>query len=452
MIAYLPDIYPDELIYSWFCRYYVHSGCISSSVALKDILSKRCNNPSKEFIGHINSEMQNNIHKLFSVDDLIINHTMFPQYARFISLEEKKRALFHMGKDFKDAHHLFSILPRCETDKFLKFCPLCAKEDRNSYGETYWHRQHQIRDMQVCTKHKCKLQSSKITAKSEQTFTFCPAEININIGNIEIISDTDKLNYADYVIKVFKAPIDLKTDIPICAVIYKAMKNTKYLKSSGKTRNTKKLAENIDTFYKKIGLNDIASIYQIQRTVLGERFDFSVICQIAYFLNIGIEDLTSPNISRNQIIKEHNTHYMKNKKPINWIKFDEETAPILKDFAKGIYDGTANANGRPDRVSERIVYREMNLPKHRLDNLPKCRAIFEHFTESYEETWARRIIWAYNNLKSKNQNKICWTDIRKLSGVKKKNIDAVIPYLKKYTDIKTVNSIMAIIKNAPTAL
>ena len=24
MIAYLPELYPDELAYSWFCRYYAH--------------------------------------------------------------------------------------------------------------------------------------------------------------------------------------------------------------------------------------------------------------------------------------------------------------------------------------------------------------------------------------------------------------------------------------------
>lgn len=38
MISYLPKIYPDELAYSWFCRYYVHTGCLTHSMALKEIL------------------------------------------------------------------------------------------------------------------------------------------------------------------------------------------------------------------------------------------------------------------------------------------------------------------------------------------------------------------------------------------------------------------------------
>ena len=61
MISYLPEIYPDELVYSWFCRYYVHSGCLTHKMALDDILYKRCNNPSKEFLGHLNPDMQKKI-------------------------------------------------------------------------------------------------------------------------------------------------------------------------------------------------------------------------------------------------------------------------------------------------------------------------------------------------------------------------------------------------------
>ena len=29
MIAFLPELYSDELVYSWLSRYYVKSGCLS---------------------------------------------------------------------------------------------------------------------------------------------------------------------------------------------------------------------------------------------------------------------------------------------------------------------------------------------------------------------------------------------------------------------------------------
>ena len=54
MIAYLPTIYPDELVYSWFCRYYVHSGFLTHKMALQELYCNRSDNPSKEFMFLIN--------------------------------------------------------------------------------------------------------------------------------------------------------------------------------------------------------------------------------------------------------------------------------------------------------------------------------------------------------------------------------------------------------------
>ena len=92
MISYLPKIYPDELIYSWFCRYYVHSGCFTHKMALDDILYNRHNNPSKEFLGHLSLNAEKKIQALYPLEKLILDHTMFPQYARFLPSERKKVA------------------------------------------------------------------------------------------------------------------------------------------------------------------------------------------------------------------------------------------------------------------------------------------------------------------------------------------------------------------------
>ncbi len=135
MIAYFPTIYPDELVYSWFCRYYVHSGCFSHKMAMQELYCKRSDNPSKEFIGNLNSEVKVRISKICSLDKLVLDHTMYPQYARFIPLEQKRNALYRLEHDFCDVHHLFSVLPRTDGERYLRFCPLCAQEDRETYGE-----------------------------------------------------------------------------------------------------------------------------------------------------------------------------------------------------------------------------------------------------------------------------------------------------------------------------
>ena len=100
MIVYFPVIYPDELVYSWFCRYYVHSGCFSHRIAMQELFCKRSDNASKEFIGNLNPEAKKQIEQIYSLDKLIFNHTMYPQYARFIPLEQKKKALYHLKHDF----------------------------------------------------------------------------------------------------------------------------------------------------------------------------------------------------------------------------------------------------------------------------------------------------------------------------------------------------------------
>lgn len=444
MIAYLPAIYPDELIYSWFCRYYVHSGCFSHKVALEELYCKKSDYLSKEFIGNLNPDAMEQIERVYSLDDLILNHTMYPQYARFIPLEQKKTALYRLGHDSCDVHFLFPVLPRNEGEQYLRFCPLCAKEDRKTYGEAYWHRKHQIRNMGICTKHKCMLMESSVPAKSEQGFTFCPVENYI--GNVEAVVESDPLaiQFASYLDLVFDAPVDFDNDVPISSVLYDGMSRTKYLKPSGRSRYTKMLADDMNEFYRSMGICSIASMYQIQRALLGSRFDFSVICQIAFFFGMKVEELTAPSLTTEQIQQEQESHYMKDATPVDWEQLDIETASVLEKFAKDVYNGTANEKGRPERVSEKLVYREMNLKSHQLENMPRCQAILERYAESYPESWARKIIWAYQKLKEEGKP-FYWTDIRKIAGVKKKNMKFVIPYLKKYTDEDTVSKIIALV-------
>lgn len=446
MIAYFPEIYPDELVYSLFCRYYVHSGYSTHKAVLDELLYKRCNNPSKEFLGHLNADTQKQMQKIYPIKSLILEHTMFSQYGRFIPLEQKKKAMYHLEFDFCDTHYLFTILPREETDLFMKYCPLCADEDRKQYGETYWHRKHQIRGVTVCYKHGCMLENSSVTAKSEQTFTLCPAD-EYAVQNIAKASNNSMLqSFTKYITSVFDTPVDFTTDIPINSVLYYAMTDTKYMSLSGRTRNTRQFTEDLQAFYKSMGVSNIASMNQIQRALLGDRFDFSVICQIAFFLDISVNDLTEPHLTKEQIKKEQESHYMKGKIPLDWNAYDNEIAPLLEQFANNVYSGVSSDIGRPERVSERLVYREFQLEAHRLENMSKCREILNRYSESYEENWARRIIWAYNKLKAERDNEpFYWSDIRALSGVKRENIDKIIPYIRKYTSKYTYDMIMRIL-------
>lgn len=301
--------------------------------------------------------------------------------------------------------------------------------------------------MSICTKHKCLLVDSTVTAKSEQTFILNPAETTVEIQEPQYSNNTLQVAFCEYMAAVFDAPINLDSDIPISAVLYHAMSKTKYMKQSGKSRYTKQFVDDMQIYYNNIGISSIASMSQVQRVLLQDRFDFSVICQIAFFLNMTVDELTAPDLTNQQINQEQRSHYIKNREPIDLSAYDEKIAPILEQLAHDIYIGVASDIGRPERVSEKLIYRELNLPGHRLEILPKCRAIMDNYNESYEECWARRLIWAFDKLTTEgNGAPFYWSDMRKISGVKKKNIDKVIPYLPKHTDRKNADAIIKIIE------
>lgn len=136
---------------------------------------------------------------------------------------------------------------------------------------------------------------------------------------------------------------------------------------------------------------------------------------------------------------------IKDKIPLDCQTYNDELCPLLDETAKAIYNGSVTV--RPERVSEWLIYQELELSAHRLKNLPKCRAIFERYTESYEDNWARRIVWAYHKLKAERKDKpFYWSDIRQISGVKKHNIEKVVPLIQKYTDKKTANRIIRLVE------
>lgn len=89
MISYFPEIYEDELVYSWFARYFAHSGYPCYMNALEDLFIKRNCAADIEFIGPINQEAKSIMESICTMDKLIFEHTMFPQYARFLDSDRQ---------------------------------------------------------------------------------------------------------------------------------------------------------------------------------------------------------------------------------------------------------------------------------------------------------------------------------------------------------------------------
>lgn len=438
MIMYFPEIYSDELVYSWFCRYYVHSGCISHKIALKNLMYSKNDMPSKEFIGHLNNNAFDTINHIISIEELIMNHTMYPEYARFLSSEKKYHSFKKLaGNKSCDHHQIMTILPRnSSNDMYLKYCPECALRDRKQYGETYWHRSHQIRGIDICTEHLCELQQSYVTYNNNKTFIFYPAE-NVIKNNVVVCKNINykKNNYEKYLVNIFnkKLLFGYNENIKYSDIINYYICKNGYTK--GNTRCVQRLYDDMKAFYLSININQISSFHQLQRVLSDNQHEFYTICQIAYFLNITENDLLSPPKEILDCISASSKEKKTKRTEADWKQFDEESIIWFPSFIYNIYSGNNNPNGRPGFVSEKMVCEKLKISPSGLRKMPMCYSVYNEHKESYEENWARRIVWAYKKLLHENEShKIYSSDIRKLSGVKEINFIKTYKYWDRYID------------------
>lgn len=123
-------------------------------------------------------------------------------------------------------------------------------------------------------------------------------------------------------------------------------------------------------------------------------------------------------------------------------------APVVEQAAYDIYHGNMNDAGRPDKVTERLLKKYTGLTVHRLENMPKCCEILRGYKETYDENWARRMVWAYKKLKAERKGgPVFWTDIRKLAGVKKHKVSDSYQYLERYSNRDIADEIISLTYN-----
>lgn len=154
MIAQFPYFYPDELVYSLLARYYERSGYIRYIFAAEDLFQSKTVRPDIEFVNQYTSAALQMITKEIPIEQVIEKHTMFPYYGRFLPKERRNKAFKALVQTQGNYHNLLPMPKRKNgIDRFLRYCPLCDENDRKQYGETYWHRLHQLQGIKICPIH-----------------------------------------------------------------------------------------------------------------------------------------------------------------------------------------------------------------------------------------------------------------------------------------------------------
>ena len=161
MIGFMPELYPDELVYSWIARYHVRTGHYSYQQTAKHLLDKKANIVSKRFLNEYSNDFFNIIKNNTTIKKLAIKHSMLSTYIKFLPKDKYNKLIksYENNLRYKESSIGFKI----KSDGInMRYCPMCVKEDRDKYGETYWHREHQFVGINVCTKHKCYLVRPKV--------------------------------------------------------------------------------------------------------------------------------------------------------------------------------------------------------------------------------------------------------------------------------------------------
>lgn len=168
-----PRLYPDELLSSGlvrFCRWYN----LRFKVFAREVLHMpqlRANFLSIWPLASIAP-----FYKV-SPEQLLWNHTTLPYATGFVtgeSYELARRAALHGGRGMA---HLLAVMQNASFGLATrKLCLRCVQEDLAQFGETYWHRAHNLPGVRMCAKHRCSLISSQLPAGTLRTEYRLPIE------------------------------------------------------------------------------------------------------------------------------------------------------------------------------------------------------------------------------------------------------------------------------------
>jgi len=177
MITFFPKPYPDELLYSIIARYHVWSGNNEMSDTMEELFDYRRERATLFIPKHLYRLAEKTRKYGLDYETLLYEHTVFPFATCFLN----KASLY---KILDQEEKSYSIYKKDLNAKYLRYCPLCIRDDRNNYGEAYWHRKHQAYGMVMCDKHRCRLKDSVIEILDDRNNRYIALELLNNVTDI----------------------------------------------------------------------------------------------------------------------------------------------------------------------------------------------------------------------------------------------------------------------------
>lgn len=470
MIGYFPKLYADELVYSYLARLSLYNGYLTYRQAAEDIFGEKLVNPSIEFTNPMLPEVKQGLTGGGVMEAVVLEHTMFPYYGEFMDRQRKAEA-FASCAEGKGSYYRMLPLPKRNQKRFLRYCPACAENDRRELGETYWHRNHQLSGINVCSIHGCFLCDSEVLITSDKTPEFVTAQSQVKYGTVPLSGSEIEIMLAGYMEKLLeKAGTLPETSIADC--LNSQLSAAGYLSRRGSIRKIADLSRDFVEYYRDMEELQPLDVYRcrLEKILNGKRIHFLEICQLAMFLNISPTDLaerrSAAGISCESAAKHFDkrvTELLKDGAAINeiarrlsissktvrdirdrkfagdkksargrggrkrkdWVQTDRETLPFVQSVLGEMQEKKGE---RPVRITCSGVARRLNLHKKYFQNLPLCRDEIKRYEVSFEEYWAKEVEWAMQHIQKENL-KMNWKQIRNLTNLNRANFQRCLPYL-----------------------
>lgn len=480
MINWFPKMYDDELLYSVVARYKRRSGIVLKKSIMEDFYNKNTGMFQILFPIHLEkmSEMLP-INSKITSEQLALNHTMYPYYTKLLPKDIADDIFDSMLNGDNKAIMIKARLHNGEMtgNRYLKYCPLCVKEDMKNLGESYWRREHQVIGVWFCYKHRIQLKESDIVTSKTNNRYICVEDVK---ETKERVIDENFFKYnITYIELVKELKIEYK-EINLQSInsfyLYK-LKELNLTTDSGQVR-IKELSKRFLQYYPKEYLQLMqSSIEKIddQKNWLSKFFSKKhnkIILRhllVLQFLNSSVNEIINFNkdicfnkstykksgkrkydleqrklqwleiiknnpdksktelakISpalRNYIYKYDKEWYYKvtpkntkrrGKQLIDWKEKDNEMCAKVKLAVEKLY----NREGKPVRVCTLSIKKELSNEINCTNpKLIKTNELINKLTEDKESFRKRKIIWAYKEL-LKNQEKISVNKIKKKAGL-----------------------------------
>lgn len=426
MITQFPEIYPDELLYSQLARYHVRSGHLAYIFTAEQLFQSKTVRPDVEFLNTYTHEALSIITSTMPLEDIIMKHTMFPYYGRFLKLERRSAAFSSLISMRTDYRNLLPIPKHKDERWYLRYCPVCVRHDREKYSETYWHRAHQMVGIDICPTHHCRLINSNIVTDSTTSPNLVTAEESIATGETVYSDNAVECQLADYVAEVFDSGMDLLSEAAAGRFLHQRLKGTKYISKRGDIRNMELLYSDFMDFYEEFPNPKFNQQWQIGKVFSGNRCSIIEICMLAMFLGVSAKDLAEMKMSEQIHINcQQRSNRSGGQKKHNWGAKDVATLLLVRNTIAKLQE---DSSCRPVKISIGMIERLLGMPKGGLRNYPLCRAEIIKHIESQEQYWARELVWAANTILA-NGGVIHMTGLMKLTNMRVRNITASIPYL-----------------------